>query len=90
MTTTAKRTPEQVRDDRNARRRAKCLADTRSRMARHAASQIAHWEWDGEQPITAQQVIGKTTAMYGNHREIRDEPITPAEAQTALDAVLNR
>ncbi|MCW7989115.1 hypothetical protein XF35_28745 [Streptomyces platensis subsp. clarensis] len=89
MTSTVKRTPEQ-RNKHNARRRAKRLADARLRMATHAASQIAHWEWDGKRPITHGQVIAKTTAMYSNHREVRDRAITPAEAKAALDAVLNR
>ncbi|MGG2465623.1 hypothetical protein ACO0M4_38665 [Streptomyces sp. RGM 3693] len=74
----------------NARRRAKRLADSRMRMATHAASQIAHWEWDGKRPITPGQVIAKTTAMYGNYRQVRDQAITPAEARAALDYVLNR
>lgn len=87
MTTVTKRTPEEIRDDRNARRRAKRLADTRLALARHAASYLLHWENDGTRPITTRKVIDQTRYMHFNHREIQRQAITTDEAQTALDAV---
>ncbi|GAA2484838.1 hypothetical protein GCM10010406_21360 [Streptomyces thermolineatus] len=81
-------TPAQ-RDARNARRRAKRLADIRHRMARHAARKIfTGGDWTADNPITPQQVIDMADALYGNHREIKDVPITAEEATAALDEVL--
>ncbi|MFE6689720.1 hypothetical protein ACFVFQ_24990 [Streptomyces sp. NPDC057743] len=73
-----------------ARRQAKYRADARMRMAAHAASQILNFEWDGRRPVKPGQVIAKTSAMYGNCHEVRDQAITPAEARAALDHVLSR
>ncbi|MEU3990113.1 hypothetical protein AB0F24_17350 [Streptomyces platensis] len=70
MTTATKRTPDQIRDDRNARRRAKRLADTRLALARHAASYLLHWENDGTRPITTDEA---QTALDAVRQAIRDE-----------------
>lgn len=87
MATATKRTPEQIRDDRNARRRDKRRSDTRLALARHAASYLLHWENDGTRPITTRRVIDQTRYMHFNHREIQRHAITTDEAQTALDEV---
>ncbi|MGW6916676.1 hypothetical protein ACWGB8_23045 [Kitasatospora sp. NPDC054939] len=79
---------EQRRRARNERRRAKRRADSRFRIARHAASELVTWgPWQGDRPMaTAADVVRKADAMYGGY--LKDGPITPAEAATALAAAI--
>ncbi|MBZ6107325.1 hypothetical protein [Streptomyces olivaceus] len=88
MTTTIKRTPEQVRDDRNARRRAKRLADRRYRMARHAAFDLVSWgPWTDDIPdATPAEVARHATGLYCGY--LKGDDITPTEGETALRYVL--
>jgi hypothetical protein len=84
VTTTTKRTPEQIRDDRNARRRAKRLANRRARMARHAAfTLISYGTWTDNLPdATPADVAAQATGMYSSY--LKGVDITPAEGETAL------
>jgi hypothetical protein len=86
---TSDRTPEQVRNDRNAARRAQTRQEARLRMGRHAASElVSYGTWtDGVPDATPKDVIFKTSAMYG--RYLKDVPLTEAEAEIALGFALD-
>ncbi|MCA1224299.1 hypothetical protein [Streptomyces sp. 8L] len=81
---TKHRTPEQIREDRNAARRAQRRQEARLRMGRHAANTlVTYGTWtDGRPTATAQDVISKTDAMYGGY--LKGVPLTEAEAEVAL------
>ncbi|MCX4754295.1 hypothetical protein [Kitasatospora purpeofusca] len=72
----------------NERRRAKRRADSRARMARHAAHElVAHGQWvNGAPAATPASVARRASAMYSGH--LKGELITTTEAAAALAAVL--
>ncbi|MCA1219284.1 hypothetical protein [Streptomyces sp. 8L] len=82
-------TPDQIRNDRNAARRAQRRQEARLRMGRHAARElITYSTWTNNVPdATAQDVISQTSAMYGSY--LNDVPLTEAEAEIALGFALD-
>ncbi|MGV2914707.1 hypothetical protein [Streptomyces alfalfae] len=85
---TAKRTPQQIRDDRNARRRAQRLTERRSRMAKHAAFDlVSYGPWtNGIPDATPTRVASRATDLYSSY--LKGDDITTAEGDTALRYVL--
>ncbi|MFI8457654.1 hypothetical protein [Kitasatospora sp. NPDC085464] len=83
-------TAEQRHQACNERRRAKRRADSRARMARHAASElIAYGPWENGRPTaTPASVAHRANGMYVAY--LKGEPITTTEAAAALQAVLSR
>jgi len=84
MATASKRSPQQIRDDRNARRRATRRNNARARYTQHAAFQlISYGSWtDGLPDATPGRVACKATAMYRSY--LKDGDITIAEGEAAL------
>lgn len=82
------RTPEQVREDRNRRRREKRLHNARQQACRFAASQLIAWKWgEGEVPaVTPEKVARKVAALFPNTARLQN--ITTAEATVVLIEVL--
>lgn len=81
---TAVRTPEQAREDRNACRRAKRLAERRARFAKHAAFvSISYGRWENGLPVASPaSVASKATGMY--HSYLKGVDITVQEGESAL------
>ncbi|MFD8899938.1 hypothetical protein [Streptomyces ardesiacus] len=86
--TSSKRTPQQIRDDRNARRRAKRLTDRRDRMAKHAAYDlVSYGPWtNGTPDATPTRVARHATGLYASY--LKGHDITTAEGAAALRHVL--
>ncbi|MEU5742052.1 hypothetical protein ABZ784_29175 [Streptomyces tendae] len=86
--TISKRTPQQIRDDRNARRRAQRLTERRDRMAKHAAFDlVSYGPWtDGVPNATPARVARHATGLYRSY--LKGNDITTAEGDTALRYVL--
>ncbi|MFC5664108.1 hypothetical protein ACFP3U_14080 [Kitasatospora misakiensis] len=72
----------------NERRRAKRRADSRARMALHAANELVTFgQWqDGRPTATPADVARRATAMYSGY--LKGELITTIEGATALETVL--
>lgn len=82
---TTKRTPEQVREDRNARRRAQRRNASRTHLAACAASQIFQFgNYSDTSDITPEQVAGKANAMFGRYKDVQAHPVTVEHAAAAL------
>jgi hypothetical protein len=83
--TTTKRTPEQIREERNARRRTRRRNESRIHLAACAASQIFQFgNYSDDNPVTAEQVASKANGMFGRYADVQAEPITVEHAAAAL------